>query len=188
MGDGYHIVFAMTGPAFEPTSDGPTFAPLSVEEVDPYLRRRLLDAGWRGRPALDPELGPALHEATGGEPGAIDRAMTALLTEAASSGAEVVDGLRLTHRMKGVGPQRGKGDISPADTRGKTLEDAFARQEQELSNLRLELAELRVQARLEPARIDERLDALEARLDRQDEALRHVLERLIGFFDRDRAG
>lgn len=188
MGDGYHNVFAMTGPAFEPTSDGPTFAPLKVEEVDPYLRRRLLDAGWRGRPALDPELGPALHEATGGEPGAIDRAMTALLTEAASSGAEVVDGLRLTERITGVGPQRGEGDIDLAHTHRETLEEALARQEQELSDLRLELTELRVQAKLAPARIDERLDALEARLDRQDEALRHVLERLIGFFDRERAG
>ena len=78
-----------------------------------------------------------------------------------------------------------------AEAQIAAIEDAFAEHGRMLTNLRRELEELRerpaaISDEGTPAdRVEERLAALETRLDQQEQALRHVLQRLIGFFERE---
>ena len=71
------------------------------------------------------------------------------------------------------------------------IESAFAEHDRMLTRMRSELSELREQPPAahedgEPGEaLDQRLTAIEARLDQQDQALRHVLQRLIAFFERE---
>ena len=88
---------------------------------------------------------------------------------------------------------------APAEAAGEGLseaqivaiENAFAEHNRVLARLRRELDDLRLRPE-EPLAADpgvetigDRLDAIEARLDHQDQALRHVLQRLIAFFERE---
>ena len=77
-----------------------------------------------------------------------------------------------------------------AEAQIAAIEGAFAEHDRILARLRRELAELRerpaAEAEGETAmeRLEDRLASVEARLDQQDQALRHVLQRLIAFFER----
>ena len=82
-----------------------------------------------------------------------------------------------------------------AEAQIAAIEGAFAEHDRILTRLRRELAELREQPAAESEgetapdlleeRLEERLSAIEARLEQQDQALRHVLQRLIAFFERE---
>ncbi|MEO1968045.1 MAG: AAA family ATPase [Sphingomonadaceae bacterium] len=52
---------------------------LMADEIGPYMESRLKEAGWEGQPALDPSIPALLHEATDGDPGLINQAMSRLL-------------------------------------------------------------------------------------------------------------
>lgn len=179
------------------------FEPLLADEVEPYLRHRLMCAGWAGEPALDPGLAPLLHEATGGVPAGINRAMSVLLDEAATAGKRVIEGDALAvwldveqgveqgaeaeaeheigepEEMNAPGPALAEAQI-------EAIEHAFAEHDRMLARLRSELAELRdrPEAASAPLPAEERLAAIEARLDQHEQALRHMLERLIVYFER----
>lgn len=75
-----------------------------------------------------------------------------------------------------------------AEAQIAAIEGAFAEHDRMLTRLRSELEELRERP---PSDNDaptdgreQRLTAIETRLDQQDQALRHVLQRLIAFFER----
>lgn len=79
-----------------------------------------------------------------------------------------------------------------AEAQIAAIEEAFAERDRTLAAIRREVAELT--ARL-PAGTDApdtdiaaRLAAIETRLDGQENALRHILERLIAFFEADNPG
>lgn len=184
-----------------------TFEPLLRDEVDPYLRHRLMQAGWKGTPTLDERLASLIFEATGGVPGAINRAASVLLDDAAAAGLTVVGDDALAawlddeRNAEGTMPHEAepepvKADIveppSPAlaEAQIAAIEHAFAEHNRMITRLRRELEELRDRpeavATPEPSpstEIEERIDAIEGRLDQQEQALRHVLERLIRFFE-----
>lgn len=187
MGESYEQHFGLRGRAFEPAAGYP--AQLAAAEVEPYLVERLRAVGWDGTPMLDLGLAPLLHEATGGERQAIDRAMTALLDEAARDGLTAISGDGL---VAWLGGEQGGDEAPPADglaeAQLEAIEEAFAEHDRKLARLRRELADLRAGSGTPagPAQIADRLDAIEARLDQQEQALRHVLERLIGFFEEAR--
>lgn len=208
MGDSYEQHYGLRGRAFEPRG-GPPSAILRPDEVEPYVVARLRAVGWEGTPMLDLGLAPLLHEATGGSPAAIDRAMTALLDEAAHRDHRMIDGDGLAAWLeRDGGVEHGSdadfavsdpdpefepapGDVAHnlAAAQLDAIEGAFAEHDRKLSRLRRELADLRAgSTAATPLRVDERLDALEARLDRQEAALRHVLDRLIVFFEDGRTG
>lgn len=190
MGEGYEQHFGLQSRAFEPAASHFP-GQLAHEEVEPYLVDRLRAAGWQGTPMLDLGLAPLLHEATGGERAAIDRAMTALLDEAAREGRTVIEGDGLAAWLD----REQHADAPPpaqglAEAQLDAIEGAFAEHDRALARLRRELAELREgprDASASPA-VEDRLDAIEARLDHQEAALRHILERLIGFFEREGRG
>lgn len=81
-----------------------------------------------------------------------------------------------------------------AEAQIAAIEGAFAEHERMLTRLRRELEELRSRPGLEQpprAREDvlaERLDVFESRLDQHDQALRHILQRLIALFEREAPG
>jgi general secretion pathway protein A len=193
MGDGYEQHFGLRWRAFEPAA-GAAPAQLRPEEVEPYLVERLRAAGWQGTPMLDLGLAPLLHEATGGEREIIDRAMTALLEEAARADSTVIAGDGLAAWLDRDG--NGNAEVAPTDAPGlaeaqlDAIEGAFAEHDRKLARLRRELAELRDHSgtAAAPAGLEGRLHALEARIDQQEAALRHVLERLIAFFEREGPG
>jgi general secretion pathway protein A len=184
MGDDYQQHFGLHHRAFD--AQGGAFPTrLSRDEVEPYLVERLRTAGWDGHPMLDIGLAALLHEASGGERMAIDRAMTMLLDEAARTGRDLIqgDGLAAWLDREGAGAPEAAPGLAEAQL--DAIEGAFAEHDRKLARLRRELAELRERSgtAITPTRLEDRLDALEARLDQQDAALRHVLERLIGFFE-----
>lgn len=192
MGGHYEQHYDLTGRAFEPRQDAPRAA-LGPEAVEPYLVERLRAVGWQGTPVLDLALAPLLYEATGGECAAIDRAMSALLDEAAAEGRGVIAGEGLAAWLdRDLSPGGWGADLPPQPVEGlaeaqlDAIEGAFAETDRKLARLRRELAELRdghgVGA-MPVGNIEERLAAIETRLDQQEQALRHVLERLIAFFE-----
>ena len=77
-----------------------------------------------------------------------------------------------------------------AEAQIAAIEGAFAEHDRMLTRLRRELEELREQPAAQgdgdtaAERLEDRIAIIEARLDQQDQALRHVLQRLIGFFER----
>lgn len=77
-----------------------------------------------------------------------------------------------------------------AEAQIAAIEGAFAEHDRMLTRLRRELEELRArpeETSYEQADegLEDRLQAIESRLDQQDQALRHVLQRLIAFFERE---
>ncbi|MEE4200464.1 XrtA/PEP-CTERM system-associated ATPase [Erythrobacter sp.] len=52
---------------------------MEADEVAAYIRHRLEQAGWEGRPALDDSLLPAVHEAAAGIPRRVNQIMNRLL-------------------------------------------------------------------------------------------------------------
>lgn len=176
-------------------------APMLADEVEPYLRHRLLVAGWQGHPALDPGLAPLMHEATGGVPAAINRAMSALLDRAAETADVRIDGDGLAAWLEGELPEAAEYEVVEPAPEGpaaqglteaqlEAIEGAFAEHDRMLNRLRRELSELRDRP-VEPvdtAALAERLDAIEQRLDQQDQALKHMLQRLIAFFEGEEVG
>lgn len=199
MGDGYEAFYGLSGRAFEPAEGNRVRAlppQLRCEEVEPYVVERLRAAGWQGTPMLELGLAPLLHEATGGVPEAIDRAMTALLEDAAREGRTVIsgDGLAawLDRDQSASEDDAGAPPGAPglAEAQLDAIEGAFAEHDRKLARLRRELADLRERsgAAAAPARLEVRLETIEARLDQQEAALRHLLERLIAFFEREGPG
>ena len=89
----------------------------------------------------------------------------------------------------GGGPGEGLSEAQIA-----AIEGAFAEHDRVIARLRRELDELRERPPQAPAEAEsagaanERLDALEARLDQHEQALRRMLEKLIGFFEREGPG
>lgn len=188
MGESYEQHFGLRRRAFEPLEGG-LAAHLGREEVEPYLVERLRAAGWEGNPVLDLGLAPLLHEATGGERAAIDRAMTALLDEAARAGRRVIHGDGLAAWLDRESQAAPRADAGLAEAQLEAIEGAFAEHDRKLARLRRELADLRGgtgYAAPAPGPLLDRLETIEARLDQQEQALRHVLERLIGFFEERR--
>lgn len=191
MGEGYQERYGLAARPFEPRPEEQRL-PLGPEAIEPYLVEQLRAAGWQGTPMLDLGLAPLLFEATGGEPAAVDRAMTVLLDEAARERRSVITGEGLAAWVDGEPASGFAANPAPApdslaEAQLDAIEGAFAEHDRKLARLRRELAELRdgsAGGAASPA-IEDRLAAIESRLAQQEQALRHVLERLIAFFERE---
>ncbi|MFC3214331.1 XrtA/PEP-CTERM system-associated ATPase [Novosphingobium panipatense] len=65
--------------------------PMEVREVQPYIEHRLSRVGWHGNPGFEPDLFPAIHEATGGIPRRINQLVNRLLLLGAVDQQERID-------------------------------------------------------------------------------------------------
>ena len=85
-------------------------------------------------------------------------------------------------------------DVGLSEAQIAAIEQAFAEHDRKLARLSRELEELRSrplgaqQVDTAGDSITDRLAAIEARVDQHDQALRHILQRLILFFERARPG
>lgn len=179
--------------------------PLLPDEVDPYLRHRLTRAGWQGSPPLHADLAAQLYEATGGVPATINQEMRGLLDHIAETNAGVIEfGPDATASLnieaespipdlpeaEPIQDNPPTPDTSLAEAQIEAIETAFAEHDRKLARLRSDLAELRERSKAAVSHgptpspdLSDRLEAVEARLEQHDQALRQVLERLITFFE-----
>ncbi|MEE4451092.1 XrtA/PEP-CTERM system-associated ATPase [Novosphingobium resinovorum] len=65
--------------------------PMHVREVQAYVEHRLGCVGWKGNPAFEPAIFPAIHEATGGIPRRINQIINRLLLLGAVDRREHLD-------------------------------------------------------------------------------------------------
>ena len=184
-------------------------------EVEPYVRHRLQHAGWDGDPALDKGLFTRLHRATGGIPRKINQAMTRLLLlgaveERHDLDAEALDAALADLEEAGTGEELGtaarpdrsapaadavararqseqgaQGPGGLTEQQIAAIEQAFRQRDRELRQLREEIARLHEEGLGAGSRQDERLAAIEARLDEQEETLRRVLSLAIERLESD---
>lgn len=69
--------------------------PMLAKEVQPYIEHRLTCVGWQGRPAFDPAVFGAIHEATGGIPRRVNQLVNRLLLLGAVDQRERLDAAML---------------------------------------------------------------------------------------------
>ena len=182
--------------------------PLQPDEIGPYIAHRLAEVGGGDAPRIEAGLPALLHEATGGIPAALNSVISALLDRSAAAGDMVISGdaiaavlhdradpagepLLLEDRedSEDAGPDALPGQAL-ADAQRMAIEAALAEQDRRIAELQSEVATLRdgAQPTLAGAPDPDRLAAIEARLAEQEQAIKHMLGRLIAFFDRDGQG
>ena len=144
--------------------------PMEQNEVEPYLVHRLAVVGWQGRPGFAPDAAPALYRHSGGIPRRLNQLASRLFLYAAMEKLETIDAdaveavaadmesERTPVREERVLPLRGA-SVSP-----------------------LPVPDVQVQPARDPAH-DQRVAALEARLEEQEAALRRVLTLLVDWVE-----
>ncbi|MEQ8771305.1 MAG: hypothetical protein RIC51_00505, partial [Erythrobacter sp.] len=185
---------------------------LGEEEIEAYVTHRLAHVGWDGRPALADGLMQALYRASEGIPRRINQLMNRLLLLGAIEEEETLTPVMLASVVDEMAgdEQRGalrkqetgaaspaapsvqerKAEMMPSEDMASLLAQRDARTAQ------LEAAILELQAAgaaapedtrggdVDPA-LAETIRRLEARLEEQEQSLRHVLTMLIEWFEDD---
>lgn len=178
-------------------------------EIEPYVTHRLKRAGWQGNPAFDNGVFALLYEATGGVPRRVNQIMSRLLLLGAveqrnridlpmlSSVREEMEG-ESTFPMAPLDAQPKAGSVPAASpvkhafaasvaTAGREtgIGEMFALRDAQFDELRKAVTHLHRSAASFPDvdSLSDRLASLEARVEEQDKAVRHVLTLLIEWFE-----
>lgn len=177
------------------------------EEIEPYITHRLRCVGWNGNPAFEPGLFAELHDATGGIPRRVNQIMSRLFLLGAVEQRSRLDSAMLElvrQEMESENPFAGpatalvseidvapspgpiKHAFAPPTAPAAGIEALLVERDAQIAALREAVAELS-QARPQPNEPNgdwaDRLAALEARVEEQDSAVRHVLTLLIEWFE-----
>ncbi|MFA9201171.1 MAG: XrtA/PEP-CTERM system-associated ATPase [Cypionkella sp.] len=182
---------------------------MSADEIEPYVVHRLQCVGWQGRPEIEPQVFADLYRATGGIPRRVNQLMSRLLLLGAVEQRDRLDAAMLTsvrEEMQGeAGTPGGVGDTRPAASGAPApgpVKHAFrapppadpappigallAERDAQIAELQQAVVELSHTAPAgpapDPAWVD-RLAVLEARVEEQDQAVRHMLTMLIEWFE-----
>lgn len=126
--------------------------PMEPDEVGPYLVHRLSAVGWSGRPDFTDEAVGVVHRWSGGLPRLVNVLAQRTLMAAGLEEVEVIDAPLVERVIADLGQDAGG---SPS-ARGSGPDDGVASPD-----------------------LADRLRALEARVEAQDRALRHVLTLLV---------
>jgi general secretion pathway protein A len=178
-------------------------------EIEPYIRHRMQCVGWNGNPAFDQRVFTDLHEASGGIPRRINQLMSRLLLLGAVEQRTRIDSAMLAAVRKEMAgdatfPQAAPSPLpridaapapgpikhaayTPAEQEHQNVEELLSQRDAQIAELQLAvvgLTETR-QANGDTAHVEARLSALEARVDEQDRAVRHVLALLIDWLEGD---
>ena len=129
--------------------------PLEADEVGPYLIHRLSAVGWSGRPDFTDEAVEAIDRWSGGLPRRVNLIASRAMLAAALDDADVIDAALVDRVIS---------DLDSDSAGAATFAAAPA------------LAAV-------PALDDERVRRLEARVEAQDRALRHVLKLLVDWIE-----
>lgn len=170
---------------------------LDADEIEPYIERRLRQAGWRGTPALEPTLFQDIHTASGGNPGRINRICDRLLLLGAIDQRALIDHAMFDAVIGELGSEFASADADTgAGDRLRPEADIMARlasQEEQIQQLRHALSALEVPAsRTSPetdriAALEDRIAALEVAMRDQERAICQALTTLIDWAEADSA-
>jgi len=181
---------------------------MEPNETEPYVTHRLQCVGWEGNPAFDQRVFAELHEATGGIPRRVNQMMSRLLLLGAVEQRTRIDSAMLSavrKEMQGdstfpeaapqplpkieAAPAPGpvKHAAYPQAAQRPKVEELLAERDGEIAELQQAVVELSeahtARADATPAEWLDQLKSLEARVDEQDRAVRHVLTMLIEWFE-----
>ncbi len=171
---------------------------MAREEIEPYVLHRLQCVGWAGNPQFDRQVFADLHGATGGVPRRVNQLMSRLLLLGAVEQRTRIDAAMLASvrsEMDGEAPAKAeaapvRGPIKHAvpspDAPRTDVTALLAERDAQIAELQqavVELAEAAPAALAPDPAWSERLALLEARIDEQDQAVRHVLTMLIEWFE-----
>ncbi|URW76964.1 AAA family ATPase [Sphingomonas donggukensis] len=144
--------------------------PMEVEEVDPYLAHRLSVVGWTGRPDFDADAVAAIYAWSGGIPRRINQLTARLMLHGALDGIDVFGADDVAAVIADM--QR---DTKPAAATPERVARPFLVD----GATAIDLPDVTDLAGLS----DERLAAIERRLEDQDVALRRVLTLLVDWVE-----
>ncbi|QIQ85958.1 XrtA/PEP-CTERM system-associated ATPase [Erythrobacter sp.] len=188
-------------------------APLGEDEIEAYVTHRLMQVGWDARPALGEGLVEKLYIASEGIPRRVNRLMNRLLLLGAIEEEEALTPAMLEAVVEEMAGDEAEGSQAEAPKPARSHAQPAEPQEagsvppEEVAALlaqrdartaELEAAILELQAAgastggddapraLDPE-IAETIRKLEARLEEQEQSLRHVLTMLIEWFEDDAA-
>ena len=185
---------------------------MEAAELEPYIAHRLECVGWSGNPAFDQRVYAELHAATGGIPRKINQVMTRLLLLGAVEQRTRIDNAMLSSVLKEMesdnafpaaapqplprleaapapGPIKHAFAAAAAPAPVAEVGNLFAERDLQIAELQqavVELAEVRDaadQGVRVPADFAERLAVIEARVDEQQRAVRHMLTMLIEWIE-----
>lgn len=179
-------------------------------ELEPYIKHRLECVGWNGNPEFDQRVFAELYKATDGIPRRVNQVVTRLLLLGAVEQRTRIDNAMLTavmQEMQGdnafpeaapkplskLAPAPAPGPIkhvaaAPVPARPQ-LEDMLAERDAQIRELQqavVELSRAVNESGDAPASDEaalEKIAALEAKLEEQERALRHVLTMLIEWIE-----
>lgn len=182
---------------------------MGADEVEAYIRHRLNVVGWQGVPDFAPDAFAVLHRETGGIPRRVNQLANRLMLHAAVEGVELIDGETVAivaADLRADAPQAAPAPVelarapepAPAEPapafegvlplRASRILHAEAANEAqppepepEPELLPMAFAEVAPQADL--SAFEEKIAALEARAEEQEEALRRVLTLLVDWVE-----
>ena len=162
--------------------------PMQADEIGGYVGHRLEQVGWQGNPAFTDDAFHALYEATDGVPRRVNTLMARVLLFGAVDNVATIDGDVVGSVLADLAQDEDAGE-APASDQPSRAAAIFAPEvgpEPETSDwfepVEAEQAELEP---LKPAPDTARLDAIEARLDEQEAALRRVLTLLVEWVEEE---
>ena len=183
---------------------------MEPEELQPYIEHRLKCVGWDGNPAWDQRVFAGMYEATGGIPRRVNQVATRLLLLGAVEQRTRIDSSMLSSVLKEMqgdnafpeaapkpmpklerppAPGPVKHQQAPPPNQAASFERMLAERDAQIAELQRAIAELReggAGARDElPQQFFDRLDALERRVDEQEQSIRQVLTMMIEWVEGD---
>jgi putative secretion ATPase (PEP-CTERM system associated) len=177
--------------------------PMEAHEIEPYVVHRLALVGWAGNPVLTPAAYAALFRASGGVPRRLNQLATRLLLQGALDGLTTLDAddVRAVADEQEVAAEAPAAETRPVPSEASTgaaprplpMVEPAVLEERRAPDHVLPFRSLHVPAQEDPAsEWIARVEALEARVEEQDAALRRVLTLLVdwveaGNADRPRA-
>ncbi|MEL7689793.1 XrtA/PEP-CTERM system-associated ATPase [Citromicrobium bathyomarinum] len=188
---------------------------MEVQEVAPYIEHRLSLVNWKGYPSFDPKIFPKIHEASGGIPRRVNQIATRLLLMGAVEQRSQIDCAMLDQVVEEMARDnrseeaqerkpafsRPAIDLSstsapprapaatPAPAATQQQNNAPPRpNDDEISDLRAAIATLSRAIEGSPRTdgdLAKRVEALETRLEEQEQSVRYLLQLLIEWLDKD---
>ncbi|MGZ8999301.1 MAG: ExeA family protein, partial [Allosphingosinicella sp.] len=148
--------------------------PMEANEVEPYFVHRLAVAGWQGRPGFGPEAAAALYRHTGGVPRRVNQLATRLMLYAAMEKLETID----AGAVEAVAADMAADRPQVREERVLPLRAAKSRSEADFA-----VADALSREPVRDFAMVRRIEALEARLEEQEAALRRVLTLLVDWVE-----
>ncbi|GGD93369.1 hypothetical protein GCM10011515_11450 [Tsuneonella deserti] len=173
-------------------------------EIEPYVVHRLQCVGWTGNPAFDPDVFPAIYQATGGIPRRVNQVMSRLMLLGAVEQRDEIDVEMLAAVLTEMEADSA-GRTSPAGSAPRTepptapqspappsvpeagvMKTIIANHDEQIRSLDAAIAKLSAaitDRSALPSEWAERIENIELQVAEQDRAVRHVLTMLIEWFE-----